>query len=348
MKSLFLLFTTIILLSCGTAKVAEQEQLSQRIDSLIQTKNPRAFNGVIVISKNGKDIYEKAYGFSNFDNRIELNLDHRFSSMSIAKQITATLVMLEVEKGNINLNQPINIYLKDLKYDWANKVTVHHLLNNSSGIDAWELKDELLFEPGTQFKYSNIGYGTLGRILESATGKSYEQLVIELFAKYGMKDSFYPNSENQKKLVNSYAITKNGTNLVTEFPYSSELYPGSHLIFTARDLAKWNDLLHNGKILKPESYQKMINYSITNIHPLFSEKEIGYGYGLRINDKTDIFEIGHTGFSPPAGFTAVNLYYPEKKVSVTVLENQATDDFDIAYYFEEEIRNMIIKSDLVK
>ena len=348
MKFLFLLFTTIILLSCGTAKVAEQEQLSQRIDSLIQTKNPRAFNGVIVISKNGKDIYEKAYGFSNFDNRIELNLDHRFSSMSIAKQITATLVMLEVEKGNINLNQPINIYLKDLKYDWANKVTVHHLLNNSSGIDAWELKDELLFEPGTQFKYSNIGYGTLGRILESATGKSYEQLVIELFAKYGMKDSFYPNSENQKKLVNSYAITKNGTNLVTEFPYSSELYPGSHLIFTARDLAKWNDLLHNGKILKPESYQKMINYSITNIHPLFSEKEIGYGYGLRINDKTDIFEIGHTGFSPPAGFTAVNLYYPEKKVSVTVLENQATDDFDIAYYFEEEIRNMIIKSDLVK
>ena len=104
----------------------------------------------------------------------------------------------------------------------------------------------------------------------------------------------------------------------------------------------------NGKILKNESYQKMINYSVTNIHTLFNEKEIGYGYGLRINDKADFFEIGHTGFSPPAGFTAVNLYYPEKKVSVTVLENQATDDFDIAYYFEQEIRNLVIKSDLVK
>ncbi|MDN4011088.1 serine hydrolase domain-containing protein [Chryseobacterium gambrini] len=348
MKSLFLTFATSILLSCNTTKVVEQKQLFQKIDSLVQTKNPRTFNGVVVISKEGKNIYEKAYGFSNAKNQTKLSPDDRFSSMSIAKQITATLVMLEVEKGTISLNQPINIYLKDLKYDWANKVTVHHLLNNSSGIDAWQLKEELLFEPGTQFKYSNIGYAMLGKILESATGKSYEQLVTELFGRCGMKSSFYPNTINQKSLVNSYAITKDGTNLVKEFPYSAELYPGSHLIVTAGDLAKWNNLLHNGKILKDESYQKMIHYSITDIHTLFSEKEIGYGYGLRINDKADVFEIGHTGFSPPAGFTAVNLYYPKKKISVTVLENQATDNFDIAYYFEQEIRNTIVKSNLVK
>lgn len=348
MKLFFITLSTSFLLSCNATKVADQEHLSRKIDSLIHTKNPRVFSGVVVISKDGKTIYEKASGLSNVETQTKLILEDKFSSMSIAKQITASLVMLEVEKGTINLNLPINTYLKDLKYDWANKVTVHHLLNNSSGIDAWELKEELLFEPGTQFKYSNVGYATLGRILEKATEKPYEQLVTEIFAKYGMKDCYYPNSENQKKLVNSYAITKNGTNLVKEFPYSSGFYPGSHLIITARGLAKWNDLLHNGKILKKESYHKMINYSVTNVHTLFSEKEIGYGYGLRINDKTEVFEIGHTGFSPPAGFTAVNLYYPEKKVSVIVLENQATDDFDIAYYFEQEIRNMVIKSDLVK
>lgn len=344
MKSIFLFFTAIVLVSCSTAKLAEQDHLSHRIDSLIQVKNPRVFNGVVLISKNGKSIYEKAYGFSNRDQQTKLRMDNEFSSMSIAKQITATLVMLQVEKGTIELQKPIGTYLKDLKYDWVNKVTVHHLLNNSSGIDAWELKDQLLFEPGTQFKYSNIGYGTLGRILESATGKPYEMLVTELFAKCGMNNSFYPNSQNQLKLVNSYAMTKNGISVVNEFPYSQELYPGSHLIINVRDLAKWNDMLHNGKILKEESYQKMIQYSITNAHPLFGEKEIGYGYGLRINDKAGIYEIGHTGFSPPAGFTAVNLYYPEEKISVTVLENQATDDFDIAYYFEQAIRNMVVNS----
>lgn len=344
MKSIFLFFTAIVLVSCSTAKLADQDHLSHRIDSLIQVKNPRVFNGVVLVSKNGKSMYEKAYGFSNRDQQTKLRMDDEFSSMSIAKQITATLVMLQVEKGTIELQKPIGIYLKDLKYDWVNKVTVHHLLNNSSGIDAWELKNQLLFEPGTQFKYSNIGYGTLGRILESATGKTYEMLVTELFAKCGMNNSFYPNSQNQLKLVNSYAMTKNGISVVNEFPYSQDLYPGSHLIINVRDLAKWNDMIHNGKILKEESYQKMIQYSITNAHPLFGEKEIGYGYGLRINDKAGIYEIGHTGFSPPAGFTAVNLYYPEEKISVTVLENQATDDFDIAYYFEQAIRNMVVNS----
>lgn len=339
------------MLSCNSTKSISNNSFSQKIDSLIQTENPRKFNGVVLISKDGKTLYQKAHGLSDVDKNTEVKLSDHFSSMSIAKQITATLIMLEVEKGTIDLNAPIKKYLKNLNYDWAEKVTIHHLLNNSSGIDSWELKEELLFEPGTQFQYSNIGYATLGEILENTTAKSYETLVTELFANQGMKNSFYPNEANQKKLVNSFFISKENDqklNLVKEFPYTSNFFPGSHLLVIAEDLAIWNQHLHNGKILKNESYQKMINYAITNIHKLFSESEIGYGYGLRINDKAKNFEIGHTGFSPPAGFTAVNLYYPKEKLSVIVLENQATDNFDIAYYFESEIRKIMLKSELLK
>lgn len=350
-KTIFLSATAFVLLNCNSTKTVSNNSFSQKIDSLIQTENPRKFNGVVLISQNGKNVYQKAHGISDVEKNSEVKLSDHFSSMSIAKQITATLVMLEVEKGTIDLNAPIKKYLKNLNYDWAEKVTVHHLLNNSSGIDSWELKEELLFEPGTQFKYSNIGYATLGEILENATGKSYENLVTELFAKQGMKNSFYPNETNQKNLVNSFFVSKENDqkfNLVKEFPYTSNLFPGSHLLVTAEDLAIWNHRLHNGKILKNESYQKMINYSITNIHTLFSESEIGYGYGLRINDKAKNFEIGHTGFSPPAGFTAVNLYYPKEKLSIIVLENVATDNFDIAYYFESEIRKIMLESELLK
>ena len=350
-KAIFLSLITLVLLNCNSTKTVSNNDFLQKIDSLIQTENPRKFNGVVLISENGKTLYQKAYGFSDFNKNIKLKLTDHFSSMSIAKQITATLIMLEVEKGTIDLNAPIKKYLKNLNYDWAEKVTVHQVLNNSSGIDSWELKEKLLFEPGTQFKYSNIGYATLGEILENTTGKSYENLVTELFAKQGMKNSFYPNINNEKFRVNSFFISKENeqkNNLVEKFPFTPNLFPGSHLLVTAEDLAIWNNNLHNGKILKNESYQKMINYSITNIHNLFSENEIGYGYGLRINDKAENFEIGHTGFSPPAGFTAVNLYYPKEKLSIIVLENQATDNFDIAYYFESEIRKMMLKSDLFK
>ncbi|MCY1463326.1 hypothetical protein D9M71_812030 [compost metagenome] len=92
----------------------------------------------------------------------------------------------------------------------------------------------------------------------------------------------------------------------------------------------------------------MTSYTITNAHILFSEKPIGYGYGLRINDKDSILEIGHTGFHPNEGFTAVNLYYPKSNTSVIVMENQAYENFDIAYYFEQQIRKIIRKSELLK
>ncbi|MNL14243.1 hypothetical protein D3C87_1351740 [compost metagenome] len=92
----------------------------------------------------------------------------------------------------------------------------------------------------------------------------------------------------------------------------------------------------------------MTSYVITNKHPLFSDDPIGYGYGLRINDKDNMLEIGHTGFHPGEGFTAVNLYYPKSKTSVIIMENVAHENFDIAYYFEQEIRKIVKESNLLK
>lgn len=347
MKHFFLILILLQFISCNTQKATESKASFSQIDSLIQTKSPRSFSGVVLISENGKTIYKKAHGFSDEENKIRIKPDDRFSSMSIAKQVTATLIMLEVDKGNIKLNAPIKNYLIDFTYSWADQVTVHHLLNNSSGIDSWELKENLLFEPGTQFKYSNIGYALLGKILENSTGKKYEELVNNLFANLKMSNSFYPRSN--QPTVKSYFISKEkGKSLVTGLPLKSDYFPGSNLTVSAPDLSKWNFALHNGKILKPATYQKMIRYSITNIHTLFSEKEIGYGYGLRINDKENFVEYGHTGFMPGAGFTAVNLYYPKDKISIIVLENHATDDFDVAYYFESEVRKIVLKHLILK
>ena len=344
---IFLFVVLISLMSCTSTKTLSNKSIFSKIDILIQSTNPRTFSGVVFISENGKTIYQKTKGFSEEEKKVSLKIDDKFSSMSIAKQVTSTLVMLDAEKGNINLDAPINQYLKDMPYSWASKVTVHYLLNNTSGIDSWELKENLLFEPGTQFKYSNIGYGLLSKILENASGKKYSELVNRLFSDLKMKDSHYPTESFPQ--VKSYFISKEkGKNLVIEFPLKSEYFPGSNLTVSAADLNKWNFALHNGKILQPESYRKMINYFITNLHTLFSEKEIGYGYGLRINDKNGFVEYGHTGFMPTAGFTAVNLYYPKNKISVIVLENQATDNFDIAYYFEEQIRKIVVESDLIK
>ncbi|GEM_PF-155483 len=339
---------TLLFLSCAS-KAHEQQEYIHQIDSLLQVKQPRGFNGVVLIAQDGKILYSKAYGYSNFDKKTPLKIDDKFSTMSIAKQVTATLIMLEVEKGTIDLHVPIRKYLPDFKYTWADTVTVHHLLNHTSGLESFDINKPLKFTTGKDFSYSNIGYSIAGQILERQSGKTFAQLVTSLFGHCGMTNSAYYTKQSQALLTKGHTIQNDGKHLLrSNISFNPADYFGCHLIVTAADLAKWNDCLHNSKILKPATYNLMINYNINAGHPLFGQDAIGYGYGLRINDKNGFKEIGHTGYHPGEGFTAVNLYYPETHASIVVLENQTYENFDIAYYFEEAVRAIILKTNLIK
>ncbi len=352
MKNLFRLASVaiaILFTSCQSSAQQKQDNYTSRIDSLVKTTNPRSFNGVVFIQQNAKQKYAKAFGYSDFNKKTPLKINDHFSTMSIAKQITATLILQEVEKGKIDLKVPIRKYLPDFKYAWADSVNVHQLLNHTGGMYSDVLKTELKYEPGTAFNYSNIGYYVAGLVLEKQSGKTFEDLVTALFKKVKMNDSFYPNETNSKLLTKGHTIRKDGSFKLNEkSEFNPTNYFGSHLIVTAPDLAKWNEAFHNGKLLKPETYKLMTGYLVTNAHQVFSDNPIGYGYGLRINDKADVYEIGHTGFHPSEGFTAVNLYYPKTKTSVVIMENVANENFDIAYYFEEQVRKIVKESQLLK
>ena len=104
------------------------------LDSLLETQSPRPFNGVVLITQDDDVLYQKALGFKNFEQRTALEGNDQFVINSNSKQITAALILLEVEKGTINLQVAINTYLPKLKQDWANTVTVHQLLNHTHGI----------------------------------------------------------------------------------------------------------------------------------------------------------------------------------------------------------------------
>lgn len=345
----FIYLSIVILFSGYTSFAQPKESYSAQIDSLLQTTSPRTFNGVVVVAQNGRILYSKASGYADADKKTPLKISDRFSTMSVAKQITAALILLEVEKGTIDLHTPIRKYLPRLKYSWADTVTVHHLLNNTSGLHSEYLDVPLKFTPGQEFSYSNVGYALAGQILEKQSGKSYQQLVTELFEKCGMTESAYPSKKKSALLVKGHTISKDGKIILKDrICFKPAQYAGSHLMVTASDLVKWNNLLHNGKILQPASYDLMVDYKVTATHQLFHKEPIGYGYGLRINNKEDFREIGHTGFHPSEGFTAVNLYYPETNTSVIVLENHGNENFDIAYHFEQETRKIILHSDLVR
>ncbi|MBZ4033485.1 beta-lactamase family protein [Flavobacterium sp. 17A] len=333
---------SLFIFTIPNSSAQKKNNYQKSIDSIIQDANPQ-FNGVVLIAKNGKTVYSKAKGFANFETKKPLNLDSQFEIMSITRQITASLVLQEVEKGTIDLHTPIKKYLPNLKQPWADTITVHQLLNHSHGIT--DLQKPLLFKPGSDFKYGNEGYPILGQILEAVSQKSYSELANNLFKKLKMNHTFCYSKDLDQNLVTGYMSKNNNFDKAENNLISPYKVPSGGLVSTVNDLLIWNNNLHKGKILKPELYQLMISYTIKNQHNFFGKEKEGYGYGLRIIEKEPVKYFGHTGLGN--GFSAVNLYFPKSDVSLIVLENQMPEDSNLFYATEFKIKNILFKSDLL-
>ncbi|MED5595381.1 serine hydrolase domain-containing protein [Janthinobacterium sp. P210006] len=331
----------------GHSHGEKTDDYAARIDRLIKETSPRSFNGVILVTKNGKTQYSKAFGYADFENKIPLKPDDNFRIMSNSKQVTAVLVLREVEKGKIDLHSPVRRYLPDLPQAWADTVTVHQLLNFSSGIT--EIDKPLSFKPGTDFLYGVTTYTMLGSIFEKTSGKTYIEAANDLFNELGMKNSFCYEENKENKVINGYVNSKN-TYTLKEHPVQGEYWvgfiPAGGIVSNARDLNIWDEKLHKGRILSPKTYKLMTSYDISSQHVAFGDEKKGYGYGVYVSDTTPVKYIGHSGKG--LGFASIKVYFPEKDVDVVVLENQYSEDSGLHYYFERKIREIVTSSSLVR
>ncbi|MDO6427437.1 beta-lactamase family protein [Thalassotalea sp. 1_MG-2023] len=278
--------------SSGTHSTKQQ---AMKINALMNDYHAlRELNGSVLVAKNGKIIFEKGFGKANFQWGIKNDPNTKFRIGSLTKQFTATLILQLVEQGKIALNQPISEYLPYYRKDNANKVTIHQLLNHTSGIpnytrdkdfrdqvsrNPYEVKafiqkhcsDELAFEPGSQFQYSNSGYFILGAIIESVTGDTYaEVLEQQILSPLKMHDTGYDNgqeiltnkAQGYDKLLEGYQHTS--------YVDMSIPYAAGSMYSTTRDLLKWDSALYQQTLLKTSSLARMFDDT--------SGRNYGYGW----------------------------------------------------------------------
>jgi CubicO group peptidase (beta-lactamase class C family) len=322
-----------------TATSAFAQQNVQKIDGLLkQYHDYGQFNGSILVAEKGKIIYEKGFGMANMEWAIPNQPDTKFRIGSLTKQFTAALVLQLVEEGKIKLDGKISDYLPDYRKDTGEKVTIHQLLNHTSGIpdythrpnfsaeisrNPYSVADfvkkfasgDLEFEPGSKFSYDNSGYSILGAIIEKVTGKTYETVLTERILKpLGMTNSGYDNhSPLLQKRASGYQKTPDGFVNAAYLDMSIPYAAGS-MYSTVEDLFKWDQSLYEDKILSAESKKLMFTPGLGN-----------YGYGIRISDqplgktdqKTKI--IGHGGAIN--GFNSYIVRAVEKRQTVIILDN---------------------------
>lgn len=280
---------------------------------------------------------------SDYEQSTPLKITSPFILGSLSKQITAVLVLREVDQGRIDLNATIKKYLPELQQTWADSITLHQLLNHSSGLVS--LEKPLAFTPGTQFLYSPyLAYHLLSRVLETTNGKSYDALVEELFRICRMKNSAYPFGTTEKNQAAGYIKGASGKPEKVAMDYKNirPIVAGGALISTPLDLIRWNEQLHGGKLLSEKSYELMTSHQITRDHSIWGST--GYGYGIQNNRDNGITEYGHSGYCE--GFHSINFYYPETRTSLLVLSNTDWYPEDISKTFElhKQIRAAFRKS----
>lgn len=332
----WILSLVLILSSCKEPpqNVDFDKNIKERIDSLISAND---FNGVVLITKDSVDLYRNVEGFSDIENNTSLLRKDQFVIGSISKQITAVLVLKEVETGSLKLDSPIDAYLNEIDQPWSSQVNVHHLLTHTHGIES--LEDTLSFQPGSEFKYSQIGYQILSEILEQVTRKTFIQLSADLFSEYGLSSTCHPDLKKHKRLVKGYTL-KDG-NYVFETNTFYNYVPAGGFVSNAQDLIKWNNLLHSGHIVSKKTLQLMSTKYATRKHPIFGE--VDYGYGLIFSKDEAHIEIGALGYAP--GFASASYYYPQSKVNLIVLSNaiNSTNGFKQVFKVHNELMDLVKK-----
>lgn len=179
MKSIIL---CILISFCSLITIGQTKDKSEVIDSLLQDSYENGiFNGVALVADEGEVILHKAYGFSDREAEVKLELSDRFYIGSLTKQFTAVLILQLQEQGFLDITSPLSAYIPEFNNEIYGDITIHQLLTHTSGLNNYTsypefdsskdyteremiklIKTTLLFEPGTKWNYSNSGFYTIG------------------------------------------------------------------------------------------------------------------------------------------------------------------------------------------
>lgn len=319
-------------------------------DSIISSEK---YNGATYM-KIGNDFeYLKTSGYSNTDKHISNSINTCYYTGSVTKQFTASAIMLLYEQKKLSLDDTLKKYFPSYKY--ADKITVKNLLTMTSGIKNyvyrdsqtgdfvylqselekkiskensenknkeiiinWILSQELAFEPDSEFCYSDSNYYLLGKVIEKASGQTYEKYVTEnLLKPLGLNGSGFTGSD---KLSKSYQ----GTDACRYMTYLGVGYSSSGLISSISDLLKWTDGILSYQLLSEESVNEM-----------FTPYKENFGYGVYVSDnrisaygKTEKYSsmLSYTIDKSEIFISLTNYYYSDP-VYIYTLFNKVLSSF---------------------
>ncbi|MEL7122213.1 MAG: serine hydrolase domain-containing protein, partial [Bacteroidota bacterium] len=245
MKKLFLVLTLSFLLGhLIDAQVEISKATSERIDGLFKQIDETTPGYMIGVVKDSDFIFEKGYGSANLEYNIPIGKQSAFNIASLSKQFTGACVALLMLDGKISMEDDIKKFIPDFP-GYGKKIKIKHLIYMTSGINDYYYNTRengtdwsslnffnidnaisaslsnkrLMYEPGSQWSYSNINYMLLTKVVEKVSGMRFAEFAQKrLFEPLKMTNTFvnddifqvipnrvngynYRNEENTSELI---------------------------------------------------------------------------------------------------------------------------------------------------
>ena len=337
---------TLFLFALLAMQMAYTQSKKEKLSAIMKAyHNYNMFDGAVLVAENGKVVYKDAFGPANREWNIPNKTDTKFMIGSISKPLTATLALIQVQKGLLQLDATVDTYLPEFKNKPAAKVTIRQLLSHTSGLPNYDIiKDffprisrqkftredyvkvyidsPLAFIPGSQYAYSSWGYFTLGYIMERVTKKSYSDLMQEdIFSKTGMSNSgSYYHTQIVKNRATGYDYSFGGFT-AADFRDQTNTMGTGDIYSTVDDMFKFHLALSNNSLLNKELTKLMFTPGIAPAR---------YGLGwfnkqFKYTATDSVASNFHLGMTE--GFISFVRRVPSTNSFVIILCNSSPTDF---------------------
>lgn len=361
--SLLLLLASLLLVPAPNRTFAQpesQEGFQEAVDVLrtfMDTSRVPGLSGAIAID--GEIAWTDGFGYANLQHRVPADADTRYRIASISKPIAATVALMLVEDGKLDLDAPIRAYLP-LFPEKRDTITTRQLLSHTAGIRHYRgnefssdtryesrlgpistfADDSLLFDPGTEFSYSTYGYTLASAVMEATAGSSFlELLETRITTPIGLETLVPEKTEKVTPNEASFYLveTTNGDTTVVNAPFvdNSNKWTGGGLLAAPKDVARFVLATLDGTLISEELWGEMVA-------PQAEIEDESYHYGLGWfvgEDHQGRRRIWHTGGA--MGGSGVVLFYPDRDLVITTFANTSdVPHLDLA----EQMAQMLLRS----